>query len=202
MLIPGDRNDNTHAGDGLPLTTPGDKISEPRAVVLGPNRDLIVTENDRGFVRHVPRVALTGDFDYDGLLTTNDIDLLTRVAQVETHPFIFNLNQAESRLVDEEDRRIWIEDLFGTNYGDANLDGTVDEADYDIWNANKFTFGTTWATADFNGDGATDVSDFNLWSANRSTAAIATSVPEPASCAMLLLAVGLAGSRRRFSAAR
>ena len=114
LLIPGHRNDATHAGDGFPLTTPGDKISEPRAVALGPNRDLLVTENDRGFIRYVPRIALDGDFDYDGELTAADIDLLTRVTQVETHPSIFNLNQTDSRWVDDEDRRIWVEDLFGT----------------------------------------------------------------------------------------
>ncbi len=51
--------------------------------------------------------------------------------------------------------------------GDANLDGAVNGSDYNIWNANKFTSGTEWQTADFNGDRETDVSDFNIWNANK-----------------------------------
>jgi len=46
-----------HAGDGLPLSFPGEKISEPRAVTFAPNGDLIITENDAGFVRYVPRLV-------------------------------------------------------------------------------------------------------------------------------------------------
>ncbi len=60
-----------------------------------------------------------------------------------------------------------------TNYlalaGDANGDGTVDVSDFNIWNANKFTVGTNWASADFDGNGVTDVSDFNIWNANKFT---------------------------------
>jgi len=55
LLIDGDAND-THAGDGEDVKTPGRKISEPRAVTLSPNGDLIVTENDYGYVRGVERV--------------------------------------------------------------------------------------------------------------------------------------------------
>ena len=133
LLIAGDRNDNTHAGDGSPLTTPGLKISEPRAVTLAPNRDLLITENDRGFVRQVPRaINVAGDFDYDGELTAHDIDLLTQVVNVGVHPFIFDLDVELSRFVNEEDRRIWIEDLAGTNFGDANLDGIVNASDLNV----------------------------------------------------------------------
>ncbi len=178
LLVPGDRNDNTHGGDGQPLTVPGDKISEPRAVAVGPNRELIITENDRGFVRVVPRTSAIGDFDYDGELTPHDIDLLTRVTLAGTDSRLFNLNQAMSRDVDGEDRRIWIEDLAGTKFGDANLDGSVDEIDFAAWEANRFRFDATWATGDFNGDGTTDGVDFNLWAANR-TATAGASVPEP-----------------------
>lgn len=47
--------------------------------------------------------------------------------------------------------------------GDADLNGTVDAFDFEIWNANRFTTGTHWLTADFNRSGFTDVSDFNIW---------------------------------------
>jgi hypothetical protein len=61
LLINGDRNDGTHAGDGLLLTVnPSlERISEPRAVTMAPNGDLLITENDRGFIRRV-RNAVAG----------------------------------------------------------------------------------------------------------------------------------------------
>jgi len=57
LLIDGDNRD-THAGDGQDIKTPGRKISEPRAVTLAPNGDLIVTENDYGYVRVVEKVLV------------------------------------------------------------------------------------------------------------------------------------------------
>jgi hypothetical protein len=51
-----DGNDqHAHSGDGLPITTAGKKISEPRAVTLAPNGDLLITESDYGFIRRVRR---------------------------------------------------------------------------------------------------------------------------------------------------
>ena len=57
LLIDGDDDRGTHAGDGLPLDSPGKKLSEPRAVTLSPAGDLIITEHDGGYVRLVPRRA-------------------------------------------------------------------------------------------------------------------------------------------------
>ena len=55
LLIDGDRDDATHSGDGELLSTSGKKISEPRAVSLSPTGDLIITENDRGYIRLVEK---------------------------------------------------------------------------------------------------------------------------------------------------
>ena len=63
--------------------------------------------------------------------------------------------------------------------GDANFDGVVDEADFQVWSENRFTFQLGWKYGDFNADGAVDVSDFNLWNANRSRADRVSQVPEP-----------------------
>jgi len=65
LLIDGD-DDHTHAGDGEDISTPGRKISEPRAVALAPNGDLIVTENDYGYVRVVEKVLTVLDIGVDG----------------------------------------------------------------------------------------------------------------------------------------
>lgn len=57
LFIDGDRNDSTHFGDGQPVNTPGQKISEPRAVTFAPNGDLLITENDNGYVRRVTDIS-------------------------------------------------------------------------------------------------------------------------------------------------
>ena len=54
-FIDGVGRGNVHAGDGEPVANPGDKISEPRAVALAPNGDLIITCSDYGFVRVVKK---------------------------------------------------------------------------------------------------------------------------------------------------
>lgn len=51
-----DGGDNhAHAGDGQYFRTPGEKVSEVRAITMAPNGDLIITENDYGFIRRVTR---------------------------------------------------------------------------------------------------------------------------------------------------
>lgn len=65
LFIDGD-NDHTHAGDGEDIQTPGKKISEPRGVTLAPNGDLIVTENDYGYVRVVEKVLRVLEMDVTG----------------------------------------------------------------------------------------------------------------------------------------
>ncbi len=50
------RSDDTHAGDGESFWTPGPKVSEVRSVSVDSRGNLIVTENDLGFVRVVQRV--------------------------------------------------------------------------------------------------------------------------------------------------
>ena len=191
MLIAGYRDDDTHAGDGFPLTTPGLKISEPRSVTLAPDRDLLITENDRGFVRHVSRALnVAGDFDYDGELTAHDIELLTQVVNAGVHPFTFNLDDELSRFVNEEDRRIWIEDLAGTNFGDANLDGIVNASDLNVVGINWL--GTAdWAGGDFTGDGIVNAADLNVLGINwqKGVAAAAPAVPEPATATLAVLSL-------------
>ncbi len=44
-----------HAGDGEFFRSPGKKVSEVRAVTLAPNGDILVTENDFGYVRKIRR---------------------------------------------------------------------------------------------------------------------------------------------------
>ena len=84
--------------------------------------------------------------------------------------------------------------------GDANLDGVVDVADFNIWNAHKFETGSGWSSGDWNADGFVDVADFNIWNANKFNASSPQSVPEPdlggGMVWLLLMGMGLITRKR------
>ena len=95
-----------------------------------------------------------------------------------------------------------------TEYGDTNLDGLVDAADYTRIDAGFIGGLTGWANGDFNGDGVVDGSDYTLMdnafnAAADPTAAAAVdvaavdvaAVPEPATVGVIALAA--LGRRRR-----
>src|SRR5262245_34922411 len=75
--------------------------------------------------------------------------------------------------------------------GDYNGDGTVDAGDYAVWR--KSIGSTTNLAADGNGDGVVNQRDFDVWRAhfgqtvgNGSALNTITSVPEPASIALMI----------------
>lgn len=95
--------------------------------------------------------------------------------------------------------------------GDANLDGTVDFADFQTLEAHFNHQGTLWADGDFNLDGVVDYNDFLIFrnrfqptaaqpvQASMIEAFALANVPEPSCVAGVMLAgaVGLLGRRRR-----
>ena len=89
-----------------------------------------------------------------------------------------------------------------TRYGDANLDGVTNIADFSRLAAN-FNSAGRWATGDFNYDQQVSIGDFSLLAANFNLTAIDApgrpgAVPEPAAMgALALAAAGLLGRRRR-----
>ena len=91
-----------------------------------------------------------------------------------------------------------------TYYGDANLDGRVDAADYSRLDAGFLLRLTGWLNGDFNYDGVVDASDYTLAdnAFNRQTGGIATpaarvaaarptsAVPEPGGLTAVAVALG------------
>lgn len=96
-------------------------------------------------------------------------------------------------VLDEVDLDFMITELFGTVYGDANLDGAVDLIDLSALASN---FGGTggWAEGNFNGltDDAIDLIDLSTLASNFGFVA---AVPEPAGAALMGLGA-LAALRR------
>ncbi|MEM9295022.1 MAG: dockerin type I domain-containing protein [Planctomycetota bacterium] len=81
--------------------------------------------------------------------------------------------------------------------GDANDDGVVDLLDFDILASNFNTNTANGASdGDFNGDGTVDLLDFDILAQNFGATSPST-VPEPASAALLTLAVPALLRRRR-----
>ena len=99
--------------------------------------------------------GLTGDFNQNARLDVGDIDLLTRAVFDGDMDTKFDLNDDGS--VGHEDRAIWINEIFGSYVGDANLDGEFNTEDFvDMFIAGEYLDGignnSSWATGDFDGD--------------------------------------------------
>ena len=97
-----------------------------------------------------------------------DIDMLTAAIAANSTDLSFDMNG---------DGQVTLADVTATDVGwlaiagaadpgtstgnpylvaDANLDGTVDGADFLIWNNNKFSANDAWCSGDFNADGTID----------------------------------------------
>ncbi|MEM7311760.1 MAG: aryl-sulfate sulfotransferase [Planctomycetota bacterium] len=103
-----------------------------------------------------------GDYNLDDRFDLEDVNRMCE--NFSTGDRVFDLNFDD--VVDQADLEQLLT-LAGSLPGDANFDGQTDVADFNLWNANKFTMGTGWSTGDFNCDGNTDVLDFNIWNANK-----------------------------------
>lgn len=140
-----------------------------------------------------------GDFNLDGVYDDLDIDALRAAAGLSPtgDDEAFDLN--DDGAIDELDTQFLLAERLLTTYGDANLDGVVDEEDYERWRAG---FGDSgWANGDFSGDGLTNAADYTLWRDNLAFGAAggsadfrasSTNVPEPN--ALVLMALGLIGT--------
>jgi hypothetical protein len=149
--------------------------------------------------------GLTGDFNGNGLLDAEDIDLLGVEIAAGTNGGSFDLNG--DNVVNINDRDVWVNDLKSTYYGDANLDGEFNSGDLVfVFTAGHYEDGVAdnsgWAQGDWNGDKDFDSSDFvTAFSAGgyeQGPRAAVASVPEPSSVLLIVLGgLGLMARRRR-----
>jgi hypothetical protein len=146
----------------------------------------------------------SGDFDRSWKLDAVDIDLLTSAVRGQNHPSAFDVDG--NGLVDDGDRTVWIHDIRGTWFGDANLDGEFNSTDLvEILAAGTYESDVDagWASGDFNaserfdsGDLIDALADGGYEQGPRPAVA---AVPEPASWVMLMLGLtgDIFGRRRR-----
>ena len=156
----------------------------------------------------VPTLVLNAvadaDFNGDNAFDCQDVDSLVAEIVNGTNRPQFDLS--DDGIVDQADLTEWLVQAGAANLpsggsykrGDANLDGSVDVTDFNVWNSNKFTNVSAWCSGDFDANGAVDVSDFNMWNDNKFTSADSlAAVPEPATSLMGIMAIlGLVGATR------
>ena len=168
LVIDGDSRRSTHGGDGELITTPGKKLSEIRAVTIAPNKDLLITEHDAGYIRRVEWIGIDsepGDLNGNGVVDAEDIDLLSKAIRDGENTPAYDLNGDGA--VNGEDRLHWVSRSKKTYIGDSNLDGEFNSNDFvSIFTAGEYedniAGNSTWATGDWNGDGDFTSSDFVL----------------------------------------
>ncbi|MEQ9453452.1 MAG: PEP-CTERM sorting domain-containing protein [Phycisphaeraceae bacterium] len=132
-------------------------------------------------------VSLPGDFDNSGVLDAPDVELL--IAGFGNSAFdLDGDNDADSA-----DIAYWVETLYGSSIGDANLDFSVDLIDLSAL-ASAFSEPGAYADADFDGSGVVDLIDLSLLATNFGFSG--TPAPEPASLAILGLGVAALARRR------
>ena len=150
--------------------------------------------------------GLLGDFNGNGVLDTGDVDMLTVDVAAGSNTATFDLNN--DGFVNNGDLDIWVRDLRVTYYGDADLDGEFNSSDL-VTVLSSGTYeadvDSVWSTGDFNADGRTNSSDLVAALADGGyesgpRAAVST-VPEPGTLTLLIIAAGaLLHSRRRHLA--
>jgi hypothetical protein len=73
-----------------------------------------------------------------------------------------------------------------TRFGDADLNGVVNIADFSLFAGNFGQTGTRWSLGDFNYDGVTNIGDFSLLAVNFGASFSRTAVPEPVAIGLLV----------------
>ncbi|HDZ20831.1 hypothetical protein LCGC14_0366660 [marine sediment metagenome] len=156
------------------------------------------------------RLALPGDFDGDGDVDADDIDLMAGYIRTSVPPTGADYDVDGDGDVDEDDMIYHVENLveltdgsgrIGTQRGDFNLDGVVNATDLAIMKANFGSSGVGYAAGNTNYDVVINATDLALLKATFGYVAPAGAVPEPVTISLLALG-GLGVLRRRSTIRR
>ncbi len=143
-------------------------------------------------------VGLEGDFNGDGMLSEEDLNLLTLAVVNANNPP--ELDITGDAKVDQADRVRWIKELKKTWVGDADLDGTFGTPDLlQVFQRGEYedavVGNSVWGDGDFNGDLDFNTTDlvvaFQDGGFEKGPIAATAAVPEPASMVLFLLGIGL-----------
>jgi hypothetical protein len=194
MLVASDLTDTDNFGTAV-------SIQGNRVLVGSPRHDDPQFNSGAGYVFTIP---LPGDFDQDGRLAVNDLELLKDAVLSGANAPAFDVNN--DRLVNQTDREMWVEVLSNTFFGDANLDGQFDSGDLvAVFVAAEYedaiADNSTWAEGDWNGDCDFDTSDlilaFQKGAYERGIRAAVQAVPEGTGL-MIPLLIFIGAARRRW----
>ena len=115
---------------------------------------------------------ITGDFNGDGMVDVQDIDMLTAAVHTERASLYLDLDGSGE--VDRADTAFLVENILGSHMGDTNLDGAVDASDLNVlvlhWQESSCI---TWANGNFDGNDIVDAVDLNFIALNWLTAVAA-----------------------------
>jgi hypothetical protein len=146
--------------------------------------------------------GLRGDFNGNGSLDIDDIDLLSTEVRAATNSARFDLNA--DAVVNQMDHRVWVNEIRRTYFGDANLDGEFSSSDLvAVFQAGQYETGQPagWGNGDWNGDGLFNSSDFvtafDAGGYEKGPRAAMSAVPEPSSTLLTLFAVAALRFRRQ-----
>jgi hypothetical protein len=172
--------------------------------LVAPGSGGLLTPYDFTFTPRIPGPPVPGDFNGNRLLDLTDIDRLS--ARVRTGGDINRYDLTGDSQLNQDDRRVWIRDLKKTYVGDANLDSEFNSGDLVMVLAageyeDALEHNSGWATGDWDGDGDFTTSDFVTALADggyeQGPRLAVSTVPEPASFAMLMVGlIGVAIRRR------
>jgi hypothetical protein len=193
-------NNNFHVTHEIKLDAAGNlytsNSSAERVEVWSPGGNTRAITTSTGTFSVQTIAGVTGDFNNDGQWNCADINALTAEIAAGSTNLSFDMNGdgfiTPADVTDAGDG--WLA-VGGANnlgvtggrpflLGDANLNGTVNNADFDTWFANRFSNTAAWCSGDFNSDGKIDGQDFGHWNTNKGLSSAA--LPEPATTVSLL----------------
>lgn len=176
--------------------------------------DLVTIEWTSGIVQHLrsleanqkvavlesEAVLLSGDVDFNGLLDAKDIDWLRKaIEQPALYLSLFALDPSEIADLNDDgnlnlaDVDHLLQEIMGTDYGDLNLDGLIDQFDFSLWKQHFGLAGAGFAGGDVDGDGDTDGRDYLYlqlaMGGNAQVNSASRAVPEATCVSLLLLAI-------------